>query len=97
MNLTPKERGATDLIDLTAEEQRELLGSVRGYLALAQKYPHELLMKAIFEAVSESFPELPGLPLEQRGEMLRHAVNYGASQMMQIGHSCLMPDCDCGS
>lgn len=96
MNLTPKERGATDLIDLSIKEQTKLLGGVRSFLGLAQSYSSELLMKALFEVITELYPQVAELPLEQRGAFLMMALSNTGNQFLQIGHDCLMPDCDCG-
>lgn len=94
--MTPKERGAKDLINLTVEEQIALDDGVRAFLALSQLYGSELLLKAMFAVITEMYSEFSELPLEQRGAFLAMALNNTGSQFLQIGHDCLMPDCDCG-
>lgn len=94
--MTPKERGANDLIDLTVEEQTVLLEGVRAFLDLSQTYSSELLLKAMFAVINELYAEFSELPLEQRGAFLAMALSNTGSRFLQIGHDCLMPDCDCG-
>jgi len=55
---TPKERGVADLIELTPEEQQELLAGCRAWLHLGQKFGSELPLKAMFQIAVEQYPGL---------------------------------------